>query len=762
MAQSQVLRPFPLPLPRPRAHFNERGELIAYPPTATHSTANVPPPQVVQLEMTEEDEMELDLQYPDEDEPAMSAPVSTSATTPASESTPPTRSHPGSVTTPPALPKSQPRADVPTSAHSALLCPTEGCNGITGTPGRRCLTCVHRNWANLRGTHVAALPRPPVVQAPQPAVPAIHTAERPKKKKKNLSVRLLVRMPGSSTAEIVVLDKPVVEPVPDAAAKEWDSDLTDLTDDDTQTQVQPVVAPPRTPFKIRIPARSKPAVVQPNAEPSSSKLPIDSPMSEVPVPVTSLPTPPPSATPPTPTASALPTTSPPLPGPIPAPAVPGFVPPAAESQQRRCTIARCRAPLPPLSEYRWKCCTACRVHYRQYQRDRMKGLRDTAAVGLHSPSPSPGPGPGPCPEQLTTVQEGSAPKPETPIRSGSNSANGNLNQAPKLVKSQRQREWEREEMRRALEASIQQPGRSAHAPMKSQLERYPHAFVPGARACKGHACDFILPSAVEYPLEKCVVCARRDRLQQGEKLTDGLVYPLVTDSAKQQGRCRYSDCGSRIIDGSVEECQQCIRRMRKVPAGTVVRKKYKTPIPTTPTPPPASSKKRKRFSPYPVYQSRESVIKDFGTRFAGFIQAQSYYALMRGGPTASPAMFDFSGEYSIVVASLDVVARRPAAEAHARDVKSQIERVCGLAFTSTSWVSVLGSHRGVVTRFACTHVVDLQRQVRNLPLPRPPGANPYMGQPKTMQGELEVAVLPDESHKYFAGEKTIVRFRLVG
>jgi len=33
---------------------------------------------------------------------------------------------------------------------------------------------------------------------------------------------------------------------------------------------------------------------------------------------------------------------------------------------------------------------------------------------------------------------------------------------------------------------------------------------------------------------------------------------------------------------------------------------------------------------------------------------------------------------------------------------------------------------------------------------------------KTMAGELEVAVIPDHTHRLFVGQRTIVRFRLVG
>lgn len=33
---------------------------------------------------------------------------------------------------------------------------------------------------------------------------------------------------------------------------------------------------------------------------------------------------------------------------------------------------------------------------------------------------------------------------------------------------------------------------------------------------------------------------------------------------------------------------------------------------------------------------------------------------------------------------------------------------------------------------------------------------------KNMQGELEIAVVPDHSHPFLAGHRTIVRFRLLG
>ncbi|KAJ7880378.1 hypothetical protein B0H14DRAFT_2707685 [Mycena olivaceomarginata] len=252
-------------------------------------------------------------------------------------------------------------------------------------------------------------------------------------------------------------------------------------------------------------------------------------------------------------------------------------------------------------------------------------------------------------------------------------------------------------------------------------------------------------------------------------------FPVVKDP--KPGRCMYADCGiSMSVDAEVSEttCEQCVRRLtatqRRLPGrppGARNKPKLKVPDETltqqpavSPEKPLEAPKKRKRSSPYPTYQCLDALLNDFGTRFHDFIEAQSYYFLLRGGMGPQPpaeAMFDFSGEYSVVAADLDVVARKAQIELGVHDVKDAVARAGGLEFSPTSWLSILGRPGGVVTRFACVHLVNVF-----LPIRVPPGHPPNPAHPKSMQGELEVAVLPDDSHKYFAGEKTIVRFRLVG
>ncbi|KAF8196785.1 hypothetical protein K438DRAFT_1825547 [Mycena galopus ATCC 62051] len=313
--------------------------------------------------------------------------------------------------------------------------------------------------------------------------------------------------------------------------------------------------------------------------------------------------------------------------------------------------------------------------------------------------------------------------------------------------------------------------------------------MEGARVCAGRGCEHIIPSEREYEWPMCGGCRGYERRMAERVLVkEGKMPPpppgAVQDAkddfpvleATKPGRCKYADCGMlmpAVLEGFEGTCEQCVRRRtaeaRRLPGrppGARNKPKLKpveapgNPPTVAPEKPLEVPQKRKRSTPYPAYQGCEALLKDFSTRFHGFIEAQSYYFLVRGGMGPQPppeAMFDFSGEYSVVAADLDVVARKAEIEAGVHGVKDVVARAGGLEFSPTSWVSILGKPGGVVTRFACVHLVDVF-----LPVRMPPGHPQTPSRAKSMQGELEVAVLPDDSHKYFAGEKTIVRFRLVG
>ena len=73
---------------------------------------------------------------------------------------------------------------------------------------------------------------------------------------------------------------------------------------------------------------------------------------------------------------------------------------------------------------------------------------------------------------------------------------------------------------------------------------------------------------------------------------------------------------------------------------------------------------------------------------------------------------------------------------------------------------------GIITHFVC---------MREVAMPKPVDVQPESGREeeptltptpaaysKTMQGELEISVLADKSHRFIPGQRTILRFRLVG
>ncbi|KAJ7875415.1 hypothetical protein B0H13DRAFT_2348155 [Mycena leptocephala] len=123
--------------------------------------------------------------------------------------------------------------------------------------------------------------------------------------------------------------------------------------------------------------------------------------------------------------------------------------------------------------------------------------------------------------------------------------------------------------------------------------------------------------------------------------------------------------------------------------------------------------------------------------FSNFIEASN-------SKPFEQATFDFSGEYSVVAANYDVVKNQAAIALIVHDLKNAIADTHWLNFAPTSWGSILDEPGGVATSFCCMHSVACR------------------GWSKSMPGELEIVVLPDDSRRYFPGQRTIVRFRLVG
>ncbi|RDB22394.1 hypothetical protein Hypma_010468 [Hypsizygus marmoreus] len=388
--------------------------------------------------------------------------------------------------------------------------------------------------------------------------------------------------------------------------------------------------------------------------------------------------------------------------------------PAGDSVPR-CTIKKCQKVLAP--DYRWKCCVTCRLHHREYQRKRQNIL------GRHT-----------------------------------------------------RLDYE-------TESSITIPQSLPDDPL-----------VPGARLCTIKNCTHVIPSLAEYRWKMCEPCRirtrnNRNKLQMKKRglapdvrrspVNDGTTHvqpiiiqddsgtesediPLAVAVAQKHvsglddsslRRCKSHDCGMIVKASSAHaECNQCIsrrvqsklqkpRRERPSSSGRVAARRLTQPS--------------TQLAPYPEYKCLSALVAEFQSRLTGFLAAQSFYfhykqtsAATRQSPVASS--FTFDGEFSVVALDFDIVRRKDEVNRVTLDLKCELGQAAGLEFSTTHWVSFLED--GVVTRFSCVHDVQAPAEM----------SGHHVTAPVHMRGELEIAVLPDRSHVFFPGQRTIVRFRLVG
>jgi len=88
-------------------------------------------------------------------------------------------------------------------------------------------------------------------------------------------------------------------------------------------------------------------------------------------------------------------------------------------------------------------------------------------------------------------------------------------------------------------------------------------------------------------------------------------------------------------------------------------------------------------------------------------------------------------------------------------LKGEIERMGRIQFSPKRYISILEGG-GLAERFMCLKQAPVLRPVSD---GQDVATTTYL---KNMQGELEIAVVPDHSHPFLPGHRTIVRFRLLG
>ncbi|KAF9458102.1 hypothetical protein BDZ94DRAFT_150999 [Collybia nuda] len=231
---------------------------------------------------------------------------------------------------------------------------------------------------------------------------------------------------------------------------------------------------------------------------------------------------------------------------------------------------------------------------------------------------------------------------------------------------------------------------------------------------------------------------------------------------RASNRCLSRDCRVFLDPGTPEvEYTQCLIRRHKVNQGTA-------PLPRRIHQSTKEVKyqqechqsyvnKASKLPTCPQYKCLSALLLDLVSRLSEFLEAQMYYFSLTAVGHRQPqptAFFSFDGEFSVVSLDFDVMRRKEEVDQGTLKLKEEIEKLGGLCFSSTNRISVVGG--AIIRKFMCVHEASVALPEKN------PRQRALKVEPKSMQGELEIVVVADESHRFFPGQRTVVRFRLIG
>jgi hypothetical protein len=193
-------------------------------------------------------------------------------------------------------------------------------------------------------------------------------------------------------------------------------------------------------------------------------------------------------------------------------------------------------------------------------------------------------------------------------------------------------------------------------------------------------------------------------------------------------------------------------------------------------------------SPFPAFQNRSVLLSEFRAMLGRFMEAQILYLRMKlqtAGDKAllrlGPVLFAFDGEYSTVTGQRghqdDVQGKSGPEHSQEEEMKEEVVSIVReldstllMEFKPMEGFKI--NSGGVIMRYKCA----LELTIPLRPLPKTADSKdtdtstpsesdtssshvPYM---KSVSGELEVAVVPDDSHGILVGRRTIIRFRMLG
>ncbi|KAG1734576.1 hypothetical protein EDB19DRAFT_1140568 [Suillus lakei] len=194
------------------------------------------------------------------------------------------------------------------------------------------------------------------------------------------------------------------------------------------------------------------------------------------------------------------------------------------------------------------------------------------------------------------------------------------------------------------------------------------------------------------------------------------------------------------------------------------------------------------ISPFPLFQNRSVLLSEFSAMLGRFLEAQILYLrvkLQTAGEKAllrlDPVLFAFNGEYSTVTGQRghqDYVQGKSDTERgqeeemqkEAASTLRELDKTLLTEFKPTEGFKIKSG--GVIMRYKCalelivplrplSNTTDSKDTETSTPS-ESDTSSPHVPYRKPVLGELEVAVIPDDSHSILLGRRTIIRFRMLG
>ncbi|PIL32474.1 hypothetical protein GSI_05177 [Ganoderma sinense ZZ0214-1] len=288
----------------------------------------------------------------------------------------------------------------------------------------------------------------------------------------------------------------------------------------------------------------------------------------------------------------------------------------------------------------------------------------------------------------------------------------------------------------------------------------PDGDLTGYRQCSRRRCSRLIPPESQYRFRTCGPCRARSRRNWWR--TKGLEPPDSDPSLRKSAKASIMEraianavrtAAKDSVDGSAtgKRKRNAVDDAQKVDAGG------------------------EKLMEMPPYQHFAALLESMRARFSQFKDVQARYVQLKAltGADSKPMVFNFDGEYSVVAdpsgGSVDSVVNtvirnvqaalelsfQPAG-VHSGPEESVIASLSGEYVAKIPQLSkadfvtaTTGSDAAAPSAASSTTQTELATSV-SAPLE------------VTMAGELHICVAWDRRHKFFPGQRVMLRFRLVG